>query len=56
MAKIVIHDAAARRCLARGVQQITRMVEGTLGPKGMNAHPRLDEPKLRAMVAELCDG
>ena len=37
MAKIVIHDAAARRCLARGVQQITRMVEGTLGPKGMNA-------------------
>ena len=37
MAKIVIHDAAARRCLARGVQQITRMVEGTPGPKGMNA-------------------
>lgn len=37
MPKIIIHDADARRCLAHGVQRITRTVEGTLGPKGMNA-------------------
>ena len=37
MAKVILHDAPARRSLADGVKQIARTVEGTLGPKGMNA-------------------
>lgn len=37
MAKTLLHDAEARRALARGVQKLTRAVESTLGPKGMNA-------------------
>lgn len=37
MAKIIVHDATARRLLAEGVKKITRTVSGTLGPKGMNA-------------------
>lgn len=37
MAKKLLHDAEARRALARGVEQLTRAVESTLGPKGMNA-------------------
>ena len=37
MAKILLHDAEARRALARGVQKLAAAVESTLGPKGMNA-------------------
>ncbi|MEZ5932148.1 MAG: molecular chaperone GroEL [Alphaproteobacteria bacterium] len=37
MAKRLLHDAEARRALARGVAQLTKAVESTLGPKGMNA-------------------
>lgn len=37
MAKRLLHDAEARRALARGVQQLANAVESTLGPKGMNA-------------------
>ena len=37
MAKKLLHDADARRALARGVEQLTKAVESTLGPKGMNA-------------------
>lgn len=37
MAKILLHDDAARAALARGVSALTRAVRGTLGPKGMNA-------------------
>ncbi len=37
MAKKLLHDAEARRALARGVEQLTKAVESTLGPKGMNA-------------------
>lgn len=37
MAKIIIHDKEARRALAQGVAHIAKTVEGTLGPKGMNA-------------------
>ena len=33
----LLHDAEARRALARGVQQLAQAVESTLGPKGMNA-------------------
>jgi len=37
MAKRLLHDTEARRALARGVEQLTKAVESTLGPKGMNA-------------------
>lgn len=37
MAKKLLHDAEARRALARGVQKLANAVESTLGPKGMNA-------------------
>lgn len=37
MAKIMLHDEAARRALGRGVAQLAKAVRGTLGPKGMNA-------------------
>src|ERR1700741_2071695 len=37
MAKILLHDAEARRALARGVQKLAAPGESTLGPKGMNA-------------------
>jgi chaperonin GroEL len=37
MPKIMIHDAAAREALGRGVAKLTRAVRATLGPKGMNA-------------------
>ena len=37
MAKMMLHDEAARRALGRGVAQLARAVRGTLGPKGMNA-------------------
>ncbi len=37
MSKMMLHDDAARRALARGVAKLTRAVSGTLGPRGMNA-------------------
>lgn len=37
MAKMMLHDEAARRALGRGVAQLAKAVRGTLGPKGMNA-------------------
>ncbi len=37
MAKILLHDGAARAALGRGVAKLARAVRGTLGPKGMNA-------------------
>ncbi len=37
MAKIMLHDDAARQALGRGVAQLAKAVSGTLGPKGMNA-------------------
>jgi chaperonin GroEL len=37
MPKIMLHDEAARKALARGVAQLTKAVRGTLGPRGMNA-------------------
>lgn len=37
MAKIMLHDEAARCALGRGVAQLAKAVRGTLGPKGMNA-------------------
>lgn len=36
MAKIMLYDAEARAALARGVDQLSRTVVGTLGPKGTN--------------------
>ncbi|MFK3889544.1 MULTISPECIES: chaperonin GroEL [Sphingomonadaceae] len=36
MAKIMLYDAEARAALARGVDQLSRAVVGTLGPKGTN--------------------
>jgi chaperonin GroEL len=37
MPKIMLHDAAARHALGRGVAKLAKAVRGTLGPKGMNA-------------------
>jgi len=37
MAKIMLHDEAAREALGRGVARLAKAVRGTLGPKGMNA-------------------
>jgi len=37
MAKVILHDHDARVALAAGVAKLTRAVQGTLGPKGMNA-------------------
>jgi chaperonin GroEL len=37
MAKILLHDAAAREALGRGVAKLARALRGTLGPRGMNA-------------------
>ncbi len=37
MTKTLLHDADARSALASGVAKLTRAVQGTLGPKGMNA-------------------
>src|SRR5580704_16171293 len=36
MPKMMLHDAAAREALGRGVAKLARAVRGTLGPKGMN--------------------
>ncbi len=37
MAKMMLHDEAARQALGRGVAKLARCVRGTLGPRGMNA-------------------
>ncbi|MFO1072463.1 MAG: molecular chaperone GroEL [Geminicoccaceae bacterium] len=42
MPKIMLHNAEARRALARGVQRLAAAVEPTLGPKGLNA--MIDRP------------
>ncbi|HEU0222003.1 MAG TPA: chaperonin GroEL [Paracoccaceae bacterium] len=42
MPKLLLHSAAARRALARGVQRLSAAVEPTLGPKGLNA--MIDRP------------
>ena len=42
MAKMLLHDEAAREALGRGVAKLTRAVRGTLGPRGMNAF--IDRP------------
>jgi len=36
MAKIMLHNAEARAALARGIEQLSLAVIGTLGPKGTN--------------------
>lgn len=48
MPKVMLHNAQARRALARGVQQLAAAVEPTLGPKGMNA--MIDRPIGTPMV------
>lgn len=48
MPKLMIHNSAARRALARGVAQLAAAVEPTLGPKGMNA--MIDRPLGTPMV------
>ncbi|GMG83113.1 molecular chaperone GroEL [Paralimibaculum aggregatum] len=42
MPKLMLHNSAARRALARGVQRLSAAVEPTLGPKGLNA--MIDRP------------
>lgn len=42
MAKMLLHDHAAREALGRGVAKLARAVRGTLGPRGMNAF--MDRP------------
>ncbi len=42
MAKMLLHDEAAREALGRGVAKLTWAVRGTLGPRGMNAF--IDRP------------
>ena len=37
MTKMLLFDKDARNALARGVEKLTRAVQSTLGPKGMNA-------------------
>jgi chaperonin GroEL len=49
MAKIMLHDEAARAALGRGVSQLARAVRGTLGPRGMNAI--IDRPIGTPMVS-----
>jgi chaperonin GroEL len=49
MAKIMLHDEAARAALGRGVGQLARAVRGTLGPRGMNAI--IDRPIGTPMVS-----
>jgi chaperonin GroEL len=34
---MMLHDAEARRALARGVAKLAKAINGTLGPRGMNA-------------------
>ncbi|SON57411.1 chaperonin GroEL [Hartmannibacter diazotrophicus] len=42
MSKLLLHNSAARKALARGVAQLAAAVEPTLGPKGLNA--MIDRP------------
>jgi chaperonin GroEL len=49
MAKMMLHNIEARRALARGVGKLAVAVEGTLGPKGMNA--MIDRPIGTPMVS-----
>ncbi len=49
MAKMMLHDEAARMALGRGVSKLARAVRGTLGPKGMNAI--IDRPIGTPMVS-----
>ena len=49
MAKIMLHDEAAREALGRGVAKLARAVGGTLGPRGMNAV--MDRPTGSPMVS-----
>lgn len=49
MAKIMLHDDAARQALGRGVAKLARAVRGTLGPKGMNAI--IDRPVGTPMIS-----
>ena len=49
MAKMMLHDEAARMALGRGVAKLARAVRGTLGPKGMNAI--IDRPIGTPMVS-----
>jgi chaperonin GroEL len=42
MPKLMLHNSAARRALARGVARLSAAVEPTLGPKGLNA--MIDRP------------
>lgn len=49
MAKMMLHDEAARMALGRGVGKLARAVRGTLGPKGMNAI--IDRPIGTPMVS-----
>ena len=37
MPKIMLHDAKAREALGRGVAKLAKAVNGSLGPRGMNA-------------------
>ncbi|MQT14815.1 molecular chaperone GroEL [Segnochrobactrum spirostomi] len=42
MPKLLLHNSAARKALARGVSRLAAAVEPTLGPKGLNA--MIDRP------------
>ncbi len=42
MPKLLLHNSAARKALARGVAKLAAAVEPTLGPKGLNA--MIDRP------------
>lgn len=48
MSKVMLHNSAARRALARGVNRLAAAVEPTLGPRGMNA--MIDRPIGTPMV------
>ena len=37
MPKMMLHDDEARKALGRGVAKLAKAVNGTLGPRGMNA-------------------
>jgi chaperonin GroEL len=49
MAKMMLHDEAAREALGRGVAKLAKAVRGTLGPKGMNAI--MDRPQGTPVVS-----
>ena len=37
MPKMMLHDDEARKALGRGVAKLAKAINGTLGPRGMNA-------------------